>query len=77
MLAHVDVYSSSASTAQLIDCTCPSVPRYDASRCIDMGGRARVAAAAIQEALSELPEGATSRQVADSTAAAAEAAYDK
>jgi hypothetical protein len=42
-----------------------------------MRGRAQVAAAAIQEALAGMPEGASSRQIADSTAAAAEAAYDK
>lgn len=51
--------------------------RYDASRSTDMRARAVVAAEAIQEALGELDEGATSRQVADTAASAAERAYDK
>lgn len=42
-----------------------------------MAGRAQAAFTAIQEALSELPEGATGRQMGDAAANAAETAFDK
>ncbi|EFJ53057.1 hypothetical protein VOLCADRAFT_85944 [Volvox carteri f. nagariensis] len=51
--------------------------RYDASRSTDMRARAVAAAEAITSALAALEPGATSRQIADATADAAEAAYDR
>ncbi|KXZ51676.1 PSL3 protein [Gonium pectorale] len=51
--------------------------RYDATRSTDMRARAVAAADAIRSALAALEPGATSRQIADATADAAEAAYDR
>jgi len=51
--------------------------RYDASRSVDMKGRAVAAAAAIRQAMDGLEVGASGRQIADATASAAEKAYDK
>ncbi|GLI59228.1 hypothetical protein VaNZ11_001072 [Volvox africanus] len=51
--------------------------RYDASRSTDMRARAVAAAEAISSALAALEPGATSRQIADATAEAAEVAYDR
>ncbi|GIL71574.1 hypothetical protein Vretifemale_2115, partial [Volvox reticuliferus] len=51
--------------------------RYDASRSTDMRARAVAAAEAITSALAALEPGATGRQIADATADAAEAAYDR
>ena len=51
--------------------------RYDASRSTDMRARAVAAADAINIALKDLDPGASSMEVANATANAAEAAYDQ
>jgi hypothetical protein len=50
--------------------------RYDASRSVDMGGRARVAVAAMQDALNALQPGASRREMGEAAAQAAEGAFD-
>jgi len=61
-------------TAGLLACL---ALRYDASRSIDMRARATAAADAINSALAALDKNATSTQIANSAAAAAEAAFDR
>ncbi|KAG2490650.1 hypothetical protein HYH03_011040 [Edaphochlamys debaryana] len=51
--------------------------RYDASRSVDMKARALAAAEAMEEAIAGLQPGATGLQVANATADAAFAAYDR
>ncbi|GLC34018.1 hypothetical protein PLESTM_000144600 [Pleodorina starrii] len=51
--------------------------RYDASRSTDMRARAVAAAEAITSALAALEPGASSRQIAEATASAADVAYDR
>jgi minor histocompatibility antigen H13 len=51
--------------------------RFDASRSVDIRGRAVAAAEAMQEALEALHPDATGDEIADAAGGAAEAAYDK
>jgi len=50
--------------------------RYDASRTVDLQGRAMACAAALQDAMKGLPSDASGKQVMDSAADAVDVAYD-